>query len=70
MDKQKQYDSLVEIVARARLLAANSDNGVVIKLSESIKLSGTGSVLALGYSDVKFNSDSVKRYKELLEEIE
>jgi hypothetical protein len=68
MNRQKQYEILVEIVAQARLLSATSDNDEVSLNTHKIKPYGVNAAVALGYSDVKFKSDSIKRYQELLEQ--
>lgn len=69
MERQKQYQSLVEIMAQARLLATLSDSDVVVSSMENIKIHTANSAVDLGFSDAKFNSDSIVRYKVLLVEL-
>ena len=65
MDRFKQYEALVEIVAQARLLAAMSNDDDVVKNAEAIKRSALSSATKLGFSDAKFMSDSIVRYEKL-----
>lgn len=65
MDKQQQYQALVEINAQSRLLSALSD-----EVSEEVfnmrKVTGR---LAekLGYEESKFQKESIVKYQKLLE---
>jgi hypothetical protein len=65
MDRLKQYEHLVELVARARMLAAYSDDEIVNHNANKIKTYGSMSATSLGYSEAVFKSDSIKRYHEL-----
>jgi hypothetical protein len=65
MDKQKQYDCLVEISAHARLLLAHSDDNIVLYDSMRIYPYTIHSIEALGFSKDKFEADVINRYLEL-----
>jgi hypothetical protein len=67
MEREKQYQLLLEIVAKARILSANSDEDTVLDSVERIKNYGIISAVSLGYSEAKFKSDSLKLYKEYIE---
>lgn len=69
MEKSKQYEALIEIMAQARLLAAFSDNNGVSDSTVHIKLHAKLSAEELGYSDAKFKSDSIVRYRELADKL-
>jgi len=66
MNRENQYEMLVEINARVRVLAALSNNEEVVKGTHQIKEVNNESITSLGYSDATFNSDSIKRYSQLV----
>ncbi|PEF30383.1 hypothetical protein CON39_11980 [Bacillus thuringiensis] len=63
MDKKKQYDTLVEIVANARMLLAQDDD--TNDYAEKIRVDTKSLAGSLGYSEEKFNQDTIMRYMEL-----
>jgi hypothetical protein len=65
MDKQKEYESLVEISAHARLLMAHSDNMDILYSAERIEPHTLHCIGSLGYSKDKFKQDVIARYLEL-----
>ncbi|HDR7066983.1 TPA: hypothetical protein QCW42_004089 [Bacillus cereus] len=67
MDKKKEYDVLVEIVANARLLLAQSDNADVRDYAESVKVYARDAVHSLDYRVEMFSKDTISRYLELNE---
>lgn len=68
MTREEQYHALIEVVAHARLLSALSDSEEVVLNMQKVKSYGIGVAEPLGYSEVILNSDSIKRYNQLLEE--
>lgn len=68
MERINQYNTLVEMMAQARVLAALSDSPVVASAMDNIKLYVVNAVVDLGYSDATFNSDSIVRYRELIKD--
>lgn len=67
MDEKKQYNALVEIVANARLLLAQSDNADVEDYAKGIKVYARDAVNSLDYRIEMFDRDTIKRYHELNE---
>lgn len=66
MTIHEQYNALIEVAAHARLLAAQSEDKEVVSNMKNVKYNAVLSAINLGFSDAKFESDSMVRYKELL----
>lgn len=62
MNREQQYNALVEIVANVRLLLAHGDTN---DYAEKIKADTENLAVSLGYSKDKFYNDAIKRYMEL-----
>ncbi|MCM0006208.1 MULTISPECIES: hypothetical protein [Bacillus cereus group] len=62
MNREQQYNTLVEIVANVRLLLAHGDTN---DYAEKIKADTENLAVTLGYSKDKFYNDAIKRYMEL-----
>ncbi|MGH0831282.1 hypothetical protein ACQVTX_23690 [Bacillus pretiosus] len=62
MNREQQYNTLVEIVANVRLLLAHGDTN---DYAEKIKEDTENLAVSLGYSKEKFYNDAIKRYMEL-----
>lgn len=62
MNREQQYNTLVEIVANVRLLLAHGDTN---DYAEKIKADTENLAVSLGYSKDKFYNDAIKRYMEL-----
>ncbi|MCC3687429.1 hypothetical protein LLR47_19695 [Bacillus cereus] len=62
MNREQQYNTLVEIVANVRLLLAHGDTN---DYAEKIKADTESLAVSLGYSKEKLYNDAIKRYMEL-----
>jgi hypothetical protein len=65
LNNVEEYEHLVEIVARARVLAAHSDDKFIVQNASKIKDDVLQMIKELGLSVQNFNSKTVDRYKEL-----
>lgn len=68
-DKEKEIESLVEILAQSRLLLAQSEDEKIFKLAKDIKLNTESCIASLGLSVSNLKGKSIQRYLELNEEL-
>ncbi|MED1863297.1 hypothetical protein P4V41_07495 [Fictibacillus nanhaiensis] len=65
MTKQEECDHLIEMVARARMLAAQSKSNVVGIMLDMVEVYSDTIVEQLGLTSELFKNETTKRYNEI-----
>ncbi|WP_151035782.1 hypothetical protein [Bacillus wiedmannii] len=65
MNREQQYDAIVEIVANAKLMLVYSDETVIDSYANTVKSNARRTIVSLGHSEKEFDKDVARRYNQL-----
>lgn len=69
MNREQQYDALIEIVANAKLMLVYSEDAIIDSYATTVKSNARRTIVSLGYSEKEFDKDVVRRYSQLDKEL-